>query len=305
MAYKFSAQLQIQLVETLCQVFYYKNALRQFLRRMNIPAPILHKFERELQGNSKRPVLNQLIEELIALPDAQGVESLNRMLGELRVWKTFNASANPDEAKTAVEKLAALIEADEGKRTREKEDKERREREFLVRQQAGNRLRQQENLRSQYYDFFRASNPHQRGLAFQKLLQGVFSLENLNPTEPFSLKGEQIDGGFEFEGTHYLVESKWVQEKTAPDDVAWFKLKVERKLIGTRGLMIAVNGFTEEAIRTASDSKIIILMDGDDLMNVLETSNELTFSGLLRHKIAEFARRGRSFVTARELLDRD
>lgn len=47
--------------------------------------------------------------------------------------------------------------------------------------------------------------------------------------------------------------------------------KLSRKLDNTLGLYLSINGFSEDAVKThSSDRRLMLLMDGSDLLAVLE-----------------------------------
>jgi hypothetical protein len=305
MRQQFPIDIQMQLIETLCLVFYYKQPLYTFLRGLNVPQQIFLESQKLIESETKRKGLNFLIDSLLELPNGEGLGPLRRMLDQLRNWTIFNAAENPEAAKKSVQDLAALIKQHDQTTTTNQEETERIKQlrqEQAQKRAMSERLSQQEILRDRFVALFSANNPQQRGRDLEKILHDLFKFEELNPDEAFVLQGEQIDGAFEIDGTHYLVEAKWLEQKTGPDKIAWFKEKLARKFRPV-GLMIAINEFTDEAIRTAQDSKCIILMNGDDLMQVLEPTVDLDLKTLLRKKIAAFSRRGTPFITAREIIN--
>lgn len=90
--------------------------------------------------------------------------------------------------------------------------------------------------------------PHLRGYAFEKFLCDLFDVYALAPREPFRLKGEQIDGSFQFGQKTYLVEAKWHNKPMGVADLHTFHGKIEQKAAWTRGLFVSTSGFTEEGL---------------------------------------------------------
>jgi len=305
MTTNFPIDVQMQSIDTLCSVFHYKKDFVRFLKSADLPKSTLKKLEVAVAGNTtKRDALGSLFDEVLNLPDNQGMGPINQMLKKLVTWSNFSSSIDPQKAQKDVQTLAAMLQARSQKKNALKQKKEKREQKFESQQASINRVAQQDQLKSRYFDLFKSTNPQARGLEFERtLLQDIFQFEQIKSVEPFVLQGEQIDGAIEFDTEHYLIESKWTQNKIGPEHVSWFNTKIERKLRGTRGLIIAINGFTDEAIRTATESRCIILMDGDDLYYVVETSNSLSFKDLLQRKIAEFAQKGNPFIKARQIMN--
>jgi len=305
MSLNFSVDIQMQLTDTLCSVFYYKRPLIEFMKRMELPKPLLEKLEISLREVPKRSALYDLLNDLLALPDNEGTGPINRIVQKLSTWSNFSSSDNSQKAAGDVKQLASMLDASSRKREALAKEKEQRELDFAKRQASSNRMTQQDQLKAQYVVLMGATNPQKRGLEFERrFLQDVFQFEGIKSTESFVLAGEQIDGAIEFETEHYLVECKWIRTRVSPEQVSWFKTKLERKLSGTRGLMVSINGFTDEAVRTAAESRCIILMDGDDLYHTLENSTGMTFRDLFQRKISEFAQKGNPYITARSILSK-
>ncbi|MCO5238407.1 MAG: restriction endonuclease [Chitinophagaceae bacterium] len=79
-------------------------------------------------------------------------------------------------------------------------------------------------------------------------------------------------GAFTFDNNDYLLEAKW-QEKTEINaaDLYTFGGKISGKLKNTLGLFISLGPFSKDCTETGSPiTKSMILMDGMDLMQVLE-----------------------------------
>lgn len=128
-------------------------------------------------------------------------------------------------------------------------------------------------------DFMRLvtdKNPQKRGFAFEKFLNSLFVLFDLDPKESFRITGEQIDGSFTFDGNDFLLEAKWQEKPIDLGDLYKFGGKIEGRLKLTLGLAISINGFTQDYNESKSSSlKTMLLMDGADLMSVLENRIDL------------------------------
>jgi hypothetical protein len=162
----------------------------------------------------------------------------------------------------------------------------------------------QESLDSLKQEFFRlvsTENRQQRGFTLEKVLKGLFDLFDLDPKASFRIIGEQIDGAFSFEGTDYLLEAKWQQDPVAAKDLDGLAGKLSRKLENTLGLFLSVNGFSEDAVKThSSGRRLVLLMDGSDLMAVLEGRIDLV--QLLLRKRRKAAETGNIYLRIHEIL---
>ncbi len=158
------------------------------------------------------------------------------------------------------------------------------------------------DLRSRFYQLEDDTDRQAAGLALEKLLNDLFNLSGLEPRQPFSVVGEQIDGSFQLDLETYLVEAKWVKEKISEGALLVFRGKVEGKSAFTRGVFISLNGFTSEALDAITRGKqpIFFLVDGYDLVTILEGQIELP--ALLRLKLRKLTEEGRVLASAKDLL---
>ena len=118
----------------------------------------------------------------------------------------------------------------------------------------------------------RRDDPQKRGYGLEDLLAELFEAHEIPYRRPYRTATEQIDGHFKFEEFDYLVEARWRSEPPSESDLASFKMKVDKKLEGTRGVFLSVVGFRPEVILefTRGVSSNIILFDGSDISLILE-----------------------------------
>jgi hypothetical protein len=124
----------------------------------------------------------------------------------------------------------------------------------------------------------------------------------LAPREPFRVTGEQIDGSFELDNEVYLLEAKWEAKPLSVGPLMIFREKVAGKSTITRGVFIALNGCTSEALTALTTGKQpnFFIIDGYDFAAVLE--GMIPLDRLLRAKIRRLAEEGRVFYSARDVL---
>ncbi len=135
-------------------------------------------------------------------------------------------------------------------------------------------------------DFMRLvveTNAQKRGFSLEKFLNSLFVLFDLEPKESFRIVGEQIDGAFTFDGNDFLIEAKWQEKPVDLGDLYKFGGKIEGRLKLTLGLAFSINGFAPAYNESKSSSlKTMLLMDGADLIAVLE--NRIDLKDLLFRK---------------------
>jgi hypothetical protein len=133
------------------------------------------------------------------------------------------------------------------------------------------------------------------------LLRDLFKLFDLDPRAAFRIEGEQIDGSFMLGDVHFLIEARWRKEPSDREDLDAFDRKVRAKIENTLGLFLSIEGFQGTAISKHSGlGSVMILMDGGDLLAVLEGRIDLV--ELLRRKHRYAAETGDIYLRAGSIL---
>lgn len=145
-------------------------------------------------------------------------------------------------------------------------------------------------------------SPQARGYAFEKFLKDLFDVYGLAAHEPFRLRGEQIDGSFQFGGETYLVEAKWQSQAIGVAELHTFHGKIEQKAAWTRGLFVSNSGFTADGLVAFGRGKRVICMDGLDLYETLD--REIALTHILESKVRRAAETGSPFIRVRDLFPR-
>lgn len=123
---------------------------------------------------------------------------------------------------------------------------------------------------------------------------------DLDPKASFKIEGEQIDGAFTFDNVDYLFEGKWQKDPVERTDIQIFTGKLSSKLENTLGLLLSINGFTESALNTKMGRQYMFLMDGNDLLAILEERIDL--QDLLRRKRRHTSQTGNMFLSIHDIL---
>jgi hypothetical protein len=158
------------------------------------------------------------------------------------------------------------------------------------------------DLREEFMELHGGScTPQQRGIRFESLLNELFALFDLEPRASYRLESEQIDGAFTFRTDDYLLEARWWKGSVEPKDLRDFDGKIRRKAANVLGLLISVNGFTQGARSWVAEATPLILMDGGDLLAVLDDRIELP--ELLERKRRHAAETGSPWLPATRILE--
>lgn len=286
----------IAIKEALVHIYWYKKDFKSFLLN-SLP-------ENVNTGNinwelTKREIAFLIIDRLAEL---HHTEILLKIAQDICQFNSFEHLKYLDDgedkiskARSAVYHLKALITPyqDEMKSKEEREKRikeaENKRRDFL------NYQAELDNLKQEFYVLLNSEDSQQRGFMLEKLMNRLFLLNDLDPKSSFKITGQQIDGAFSLDGTEFLFEAKWTKSPINSAELAVFKEKVKSKLENTLGLFLSIGGFSEDGlIAFQSSDKVMILMDGLDLISILE--NRISFIDLILRKKQIAAREGRIFV---------
>lgn len=294
----------VALKDALASLYWYKNDLKSYLSA-SVSNPAL--LSRLNWDDYKRNIVGQLVDHMAQHAD-HFQNDLLRLIAEVSAIEDFSHLERLDQgaqkaraarrAVMALRKLAAghtaAFREQEQAEERRRKAHEERLRTSAVRDQLG-------QLNHDYLALLSASNQQERGYRLEKFLHDLFNLFDLDPRASFKIAGEQIDGAFSFEGTDYLFEAKWQQALVAAADLDILAAKLSRKLENTLGLFLSVNGFSEDGVTAhSSGRRLMILMDGSDLMAVLEGRIDLV--QLLLRKRRHAAQTGRIYLRIHEIL---
>ena len=292
------------LKEALTHVYWYKSDLRSFLTNCLSDASILSRLNwREY----KRNIVSSLVDFLARKEDVYQRQLL-RLITDVAGISDFSHLARLNDGDSKVKKAKAAVNAlrDQIGGLRhflaEEEEIERR------RQQAHERLMQVtavkdkiKEITQNYFALLDSDDNQKRGFKLEKSLRELFELFDLDPKASFRITGEQIDGAFSFEGTDYLLEAKWQQDPVGAADLDVLAGKLSRKLENTLGLFLSINGFSSDGVEAhSSGRRLLILMDGSDLMAVLEGRIDLI--QLLLRKRREASQTGNIYLKIHEIL---
>lgn len=294
----------VSLKEALTNLYWYKADLRSFLTSTLTSPALLSRLNWE---DYKRNIVGNLIDYLESRQDEYQSDLL-KLITEVGRVDDFShlerlegGKEKAAAARASVIALRKLGEAHEAVFEEQKKLEERRKKahEELLRTTA---VREKlEELTKEFYQLLGATEPQQRGYRLEKIIRELFELFDLDPRASFKIVGEQIDGAFTFENTDYLFEGKWQQEPVGAADLDVLAGKLARKLDNTLGLFVSVNGFSEDGIKAhSSGRRMMLLMDGSDLMAVLEGRIDLI--QLLLRKRREASQTGNIYLRIHEIL---
>ena len=143
-----------------------------------------------------------------------------------------------------------------------------------------------------------AVEKRRRGFAFERLLNGLFALEGLDPRTGYRPEGEQIDGSVYLDGRVFLIEAKWHVDPLPASTLYQFKGKVDGKLAGTIGIFISMSGYADHTVDALVLGKAlnIVLFDGRDIDAAIVRG--YGFKAVLKLKLRKAAEEGAIYFPA-------
>lgn len=292
------------LKEALTHIYWYKNDLRRFLTHSVSDSRILSTIN---WNDYKRNIASQVVDFLannqkFYLDD---LVNLIRAVSDMDDFRHLEAlDDGKEKAKNAREFVFALrkyANSHEEFISEKNKTEERKATSQETIKKITAVTQKLEELKNSYWQLLSSTERQKRGYQLEKILKELFSLFDLDPKASFKIVGEQIDGSFTFENLDYLLEAKWQDELVRASDLYIFAEKLTRKLDNTLGLFISIEGFSEEAVSAYSGGrKLMILMDGSDLMAVLESRIDLI--QLLRRKRRHASQTGNIYLKVKDIL---
>ncbi len=304
MAKRLSPAATVSLKEALCAVYWYKADLRSFLQGCLSNPAILATLN---WNNYKRQIVSDLVDHLVRNQDKH-LGDLTRLCHEVCEITVFahleqldGGREKSDRARAAVAQLKQLV-APHQQIEKEQDDLAERQKRAAEKLRSNAAVRQKlEDIKACYMDLVVSQNLQGRGFELERIMYDLFELFDLDPKASFRNTGEQIDGAFSLEGTDYLFEAKWQQEPVNAETLDAFASKVRRKLENTLGVFLSVNGFSPSGITAHSlGGAVIVLMDGADLMAVLE--ERIDFVSLLLRKKRHASQTGNIYLPVHQIL---
>jgi hypothetical protein len=301
---KIAAAAIVALREALTNLYWYKGDLRSFLTSTLSNPALLSRLN---WGDYKRNVVGDLIAFLESRQDEYQADLIRLMTEVARVddfshlERLEGGKQKAATARAAVRALRRLTEAHESFFNEQKRMEERRRKAYEQMLRTTAVRARLDELQKEYFNLLGSAEPQQRGYRLEKIIRALFELFDLDPRASFKIVGEQIDGAFTFEATDYLFEAKWQQEPVGAAELDVLAGKLARKLDNTLGLFLSINGFSEDGVKAhSSGRRLMILVDGSDLMAILEGRIDLI--QLLLRKRREAAQTGNIYLRIHEIL---
>lgn len=287
-AYHFPPDLFDLLIDVIPLLCRSKQDVLTFFRGCGIALGTLADLQQKVAAD--RTVINkyEIARSVLTRINEGGDQNLGQrreVIKRVTEFQDFSACW-PDDQLKARGLVASIREVvnvkDSFTRISQERDNDRREH---LRQQAAaadgkrRRLAARDGLRRRLAALSSMSNPRERGLAFEGVLNDIFKLDELSIREAFTLNtedgqvGEQIDGLIVLDGHPVLVEAKWHAKPLGVNDVSRHLVRVYGRPAGVHGLIVSASAFATAAVeecRRALAQRVIMLAEVNELVLLLE-----------------------------------
>lgn len=298
---RFPVDLRNAVKDCLCSLFYRKKDLLYYFTSLNCTSRDLRGSSNELTKSDNVDIILTNLEER----EDGGLLQKRNLIDSLINWSDYesywfkNGSLDPIQAKQSIENLKKIL----GKKTEQEQKLEEiNKREEKSRQSEKKKIKLDE-LNNVFKKLCGMEEHSQkRGYELENLLVELFQYFEIEVEGPFKLKGEQIDGSFNFEGNNFIFEAKWQDSLSANNDLYSFAYKIESNTLYPRGFFLSINGFSADAVEKITQNKKpqLILLDASDLIVVLD--GRISLKDLLKRKVKFAQTRGEIYMNAHKLL---
>jgi len=292
------------LTEALTNIYWYKSELRSFIINTISDPSVLSKLNWK---DYKRNIVSILVNFLARHQNTYHNDLLKLMSEVCKINDYSHLERVEDGKKKAIiakKSVEALRLQMKGHQNLLEEQIQQEKRRAIAYEKSLKVKGVQERLDEIKMEFFKlvgSTNPQTRGFQLEKVINELFNLFDLDSKASFKITGEQIDGAFTFENIDYLFEGKWQKDFVSIQDLDAFSGKLTRKLDNTLGLFLSINGFSEDAVKAHSTGRrLMILMDGSDIMGVLEGRIDLL--QLLLRKRRHASQTGNIYLKLSEII---
>ena len=294
---KLNYELKQKLIDIAGHCFWLWKKYYSFLESCGIKEEEYKRYE----GMGKFDIMRNIIAELENKNDEERLMKMVKTLYGLKGLPDDNVP-DPERSKKDLEELRAICGEDLIKKeVEQKEFIKRLEKKRKVAEVEKKYNENLEKLCKRFTELSSLADLQARGFEIEDLVYELFYINEIEYQKSYRAGSEQIDGFFNFENFHYLVEVKWTKGKVNQGELAILDKKIDKKIKSARGLFISVNGFGDNCVESFSGKEPrIVLADGEDLFLIL--NGRVLLKDALKSKIDNVAKRGDIFFRLKNLL---
>lgn len=235
-------------VQAAGSALHWRSTLFTILRTAGMKQHVIDSYQ--TSGLSKFQIARDALDRF-GSAGPNGWKAQRRLVAELANLEKPDPKA-PDPA-AGVEALRALRRvAVEAKLLVSSDELERRRRQATSQAEAEQRSRRSialTQLHGEFQELSRLEDRQKRGYGLERILSGLFGLDELPYEVSYKTQTEQIDGTVTVDSFLYIVEARWREAPAVADDLAGLLSRATDRLEATRGLFVSMAGFRAEVVQ--------------------------------------------------------
>jgi restriction system protein len=282
--------LLVDVIPLLCRS---KQDVVDFLRGGGTPNTVLAVPRQRLAADRASISKYEIVRIVLTALNEQGDPAIlprRQILRRVVEFEQFSACWPGDQLKARglIAEVRSLVNVRDSF-TRMEQERARERSERVAERRAGEMrdleaVQQKQELHRRLTRLYTESNPHQRGIELERLMNELFKQDGLLIRESFVLRHEngqameQIDGVIEYVGIPYIVEVKWWAEPLGVDAISRHLVRVYGRA-GVGGLFISASTFARPAIeecKRALSQRVFVLAELSELILLLEQRGDLS-----------------------------
>lgn len=301
----------VEIVATLVNV--KRIAADLILRECGVPDDLIRRFLTETDATTgqlitKRQGAALILRELSSESTDKELTVVRKLISLAAHWNSFHLASDEYRSRSVVQKAleldGKLNDLDEQARL----GRERDEAAATVRRRSRHleQVRRESSLLLAQFDSLAQSEDRETsGYLLQDLLGRLFTSHKIAVHKSFTRNagGEQIDGAFEIDSWHYLIECRWRKKLSDIRELDGLSGQLNRSGEQTMGLFLSINGWSENVVPLLKQNKRkdVFLMDGYDLRTVL-MNPDFDLRRVIKAKLSALNLKTEPFLSIREII---
>ncbi len=275
-----------------------------FLKQRHINDSVLATWHPD---ESKRDFLYRIFEKLVRLKDGKGhavILEMARSLAEMKHFPDLENREDSTEKISAARKAVTRLKSEIDKLNQQvRDDKEiqRLKKAAQEEQQKTINARQTlEKLGQKLNELISKQGTQEGGYAFEKWFYKFVTYSEIPARPSYKTDGRQVDGSLTLDGTTFLIETKFTNDKSGAPDIDIFMSRIETKADNTMGIFVSMAGFSDVAIKGASKNRTpMLLMDHSHIYDLI-LAEIISLPDVIRRIKRHASQTGQAYLAVRD-----
>ncbi len=299
--YHFSSDLIELLTSAIPLLNRSKRGVLTFFRSCGVPDSMTAGLRERVDGNPDSISKYEIARTVLKLINDGGDRMLRQRREVIKQVTEFEEFALcwPDDqlkAKGLVSDVRRYVNVKDSFTRMQQAEEDHRLKEARQKRQAAEAKQKRRDtlaaLRTRLASLSAMTNPQQRGLALEGVLNDLFKIDGLSVRDAFTIKDEdgrvqeQIDGLIALDGQPILVEAKWHNAPIGQGEISRHLVRLYSRA-GVLGLFVSSSPYTDPAITECENmlsQRVIVLAEVNEILMLLEDP-DANLGDWLRSKI--------------------